>query len=154
MYALIRDNLNRQFKALELLQSLLEEEFELLRTRDTDGVTNLEFSIHELLRQIVVERMDLKNTMQDTALLEYAELLPEEEGAEAKRLFHLIDSLEQHCSRQASQNTELSLALLDQSQALMVYLHEQIAPRRQSTYGARGQYRDDRPAAALISGRL
>lgn len=154
MYALIRDNLNRQFKALELLQSLLEEEFELLRSRDTDGVTNLEFSIHELLRQIVVERMDLKNTMQDTALMEYAGLLPEEEGEEVKRLFHLIDSLEQHCSRQASHNTELSLALLDQSQALMVYLHEQIAPRRQNTYGSKGRYRDERPDAALISGRL
>ena len=154
MYALIRENLNRQFKALELLQTLLTEEFELLRIRDTDAVTNLEFSIHELLRQIVVERIDLKNTMQETTILEYASLLPEEEGDEVRRMFYVIDSLEQHCSRQASHNTELSLALLDQSQSLMVFLHEQIAPRRQNTYGSKGRYRDERPSAALISGRL
>ncbi len=154
MFDLIQGNLTRQFKGLELLHSLLEEEFGLLQARDTDAVATLEFSIHELLRQIAVERVDLKNYMQETKLREYADMIPEEEGNEIKRLLHLIDALEQRCARQASHNTELSLALLDQSQSLLTYLHEQIAPRRENTYGASGRYRTERPAAALISGRL
>ena len=46
MFDIIHGNLTRQFKALELLHFLLEEEFELLRHRDTDAVATLEFSIH------------------------------------------------------------------------------------------------------------
>lgn len=154
MFDLIKGNLTRQFKGLELLQSLLQEEFELLCERDIDKITSLEFSIHELLRQIAEERGELKKTMQETTLLEYSTMLPEEEGMEIKRLFYLIDSLEQHCAKQAAQNTEISLALLDQSQSLLTFLHEQITPKQQNTYSAKGKYRDERPSAALISGRL
>ena len=57
MFAQIQGNLNRQLKGLELLVSLMEEEFELLCNRDTDAVATLEFSIHELLRQLAVERV-------------------------------------------------------------------------------------------------
>jgi hypothetical protein len=154
MFERILGNLTRQFKALELLQSLLEEEFGLLQSRDTDAVTSLEFSIHQLLRQIALERIDLKKVMQETKLSEYAGMLPEEDGAAITRLYALIDSLEQRSARQASQNAELSLALLDQSQVLLSCLYEQITPRQQNTYGATGRYREERPGAALISGRL
>lgn len=154
MYALIHGNLTRQFRALELLHSLLEEEFELLCARDTDAVAQLEFSIHELLRQIASERVDVKRAMQKATLLEYAAMLPEEEGTEVRRLYHLIDALEQHCARRATRNTELSLALLDQSHSLLVFLHAQIAPKQAFCYGSGGKLRDERPAAAIFSGRL
>jgi alpha-D-ribose 1-methylphosphonate 5-triphosphate synthase subunit PhnG len=154
MFARILGNLTRQFKALELLQSLLEEEYGLLQHRDTDAVTGLEFSIHQLLRQITLERLEMKKIMQGATLQEYAGMLPEEDGAAVSRLCALIDALEQSSARQASRNAELSLALLDQSQALLSCLYEQITPRRQNTYGAGGKYREERPAAALISGRL
>lgn len=153
MHDLVHSNLTRQFKGLELLSSLLEEEFQLLFNRDTDAVTALEFSIHELLRQIAVERMDLKSMMQETRLLEYATLLPEEDGKEVRRLYHLIDALEQRCSRQATHNTELSLALLDQSQSLLTFLHSQIQPRQTQCYGSGGKLRDQRPQAAIFTGR-
>ncbi len=154
MFSLIHGNLTRQFKALELLEQLLEEEFRLLEQRDTDAVTALEFSVHELLRQIAVERVDLKNTMQGTPLVEYARMLPDEDGEEVNRLFSVIDALEQRCARQASRNTELSLALMDQSQAMLSFLHEKITPPVPHTYGAGGRIRQARPAAALVSGRL
>ncbi len=155
MYALIHANLTRQFKGLELLLSLLDEEFELLCARDTDAVASLEFSIHELLRQIAVERMAIKGTMQGTRLLEYAGLLPDEDEArEITRLYHLIDSLEQRSSRQASRNAELSLALLDQSQSLLSFLHKQLTPKQTQCYGRGGRLSDSRPGAALYSGRL
>ncbi len=154
MFEYIHGTLTRQFKGLELLYSLLEEEFELLRKRDTDAVATLEFSIHELLRQVAQERVFLQNTLQGTKLMEYAKMLPEEDGQEVVRMFRLIDSLEQHCSRQAALNTELSLALLDQSQSLLVFLHKQITPKQTSCYGAKGRMVNDRPGAAIYSGRL
>ena len=155
MYALIHGNLTRQFKGLELLLSLLEEEFELLCARDTDAITTLEFSIHELLRQIATERASLKDTMQGTRLLEYAELLPDEDEAqEIRRLYHLIDALEQRSSRQATRNTELSLALLDQSQSLLSFLYNQITPKQTQCYGRGGRISDNRPGAAIYSGRF
>ncbi|MDL2279271.1 flagellar protein FlgN [Desulfovibrio sp. OttesenSCG-928-G11] len=154
MYDIIQANLTRQFKGLELLAELLEEEFTLLCKRDTDAVTTLEFSIHELLRQIATERVELKKSIQGASLLEYAGMIEEEQGQEARRLYHIIDALEQRCSRQATRNTELSLALLDQSQSLLLYLHGQIAPKQSNCYGARGQLTDKRPMAALYSGRF
>ncbi len=154
MFALIRDNLTRQARGLELLESLLHEEFEHLKKRDTDSIGSLEFSMHELLRQLADERTDLKKSMHGTKIKEYAGLLPEEDGAEVLRLFECIDTAEQRCARQASLNTELSLALLDQSHNLMAFLHDQIAPKPQLVYGAKGRFAAPRPTAALINGRL
>lgn len=154
MFAQIHGNLTRQFRGLELLQRLLEEEFEFLKARDTDAVTAVEFSIHELLRQVADERVALKQSLEGATLLNYAGMLPEEDGEAVKKLYHLIDALEQQCARQASHNTELSLALMDQSQALLSFLHGQLAPRRSNTYGARGRMCESRPDAALLSGRL
>jgi hypothetical protein len=154
MFDLIQGNLTRQFKGLELLSFLLDEEFDLLRNRDTDAVASLEFSIHELLRQIAVERTDLKNIMQGTTLAEFAGMLPDEEGQEARRLYHLIDALEQRCSRQATYHTGLSLALLDQSQSLLVFLHNQIVPKESRCYSAGGRLREDHPEAVIYTGRM
>lgn len=154
MYSLIHDNLHRQFKALGVLESLLDEEFMLLQNRDAEGITSLEFSIHELLRQIARERITLKDSMQGTRLLEYASMLQEEEGEAVRRLYYLIDSLEQRCARNAGRNAELSLALYDQGQALLEFLHEKINPLCTDVYGAGGKLSQARPTAALISGRL
>lgn len=154
MYDIIRNNLHRQFKGLELLSSLLEEEFTHLCGRDTDAVTTLEFSIHELLRQIASERLALRGSIQGATLLEYAGMIEEARGKDLRDLYHIIDALEQSCSRQATRNTELSLALLDQSQSLLAFLHSQIAPRQNGCYGARGQMKEARARAAIYSGRL
>ncbi len=154
MISITTSNLFRQFKALELLGELLEEEYLLLQKRDTDAISQLEFSIHELLRQIAVERVTLKETMQGTTLLEYASIIPEEDGKEVRRLFYLIDSLEQRSAKQAARNTELSLALLDQGQALLDFLYDQLSPKVTQVYGARGRMCEPRPEAALLSGRF
>jgi FlgN protein. len=81
-------------------------------------------------------------------------MVEDEQGKEIRRLYHIIDALEQSCSRLATHNTELSLALLDQSQSLLVFLHEQIAPKQSNCYGARGQLKENHPRAAIYSGRF
>jgi hypothetical protein len=154
MFAQIRGNLNRQAKGLELLQQLQAEEFEFLVKRDSGAISALEFSIHELLRQLAVERDELKGVMQGTKVSEYAQMLPEEEGEQIRVLLQVIDQAEQKSARQAEKNTTLSLRLLDQSQELMVYLYDTIQPKSQVVYSAKGNYANSRPQAAIFSGRL
>ena len=153
-YEQIHGNLVRQRKAVELLCELLEEEFTLLRENKTEEVVALEFSIHELLRQIAAERMAVKEVMQSTRLVEYAGMLEPEQAEEIKALVKGIDDAEQASARQASHNTRLSLALLDQSQELLDFLQEQVKPRKEFVYGSKGVYCSHRPDAALYSGRL
>ena len=152
-YEQIRGNLVRQEKGMQLLLQLLEEEFSLLQTNSTDDVVALEFSIHELLRQLADERMAVKAVMQDTRLAEYAEMLEPEEGAAIKALLRGIDDAEQKSARQAGHNTRLSLALLDQSQGLLDYLQDQVAPKNDVVYGRKGAYRTHRSGPAILSGR-
>ena len=65
-----------------------------------------------------------------------------------------IDVSEQDAARQASRNTTLSLALLDQSSRTLQALTKQAMPPKAETYGRRGGMRTQHPQAALISGRL
>lgn len=155
MYSQIIGNITRQAKALELLERLQMEEFELLMARNIEEVGALEFSIHELLRQIAVEREDLRAAMQGVKLAEYAGMLADEDDKKAiMHILGIIDVAEQRCARQAEKNTALSLALLDQSHDLMTHLHEQIVPKSELVYGAKGGYSTPRPPASILSGRL
>ncbi|MEG2172079.1 MAG: flagellar protein FlgN [Desulfovibrionaceae bacterium] len=155
MFQRIHDTLHRQQQALGVLGDLLEEEYQLLIHHDTQAVVALEFSIHELIRQLAQEKASIVQMLGGGKVLHYAEMLPEEEAQQLRTLFQNIDRGEQRSSRQASVNTELSLALLDQSQATLTELHNQVAPKSSLTYGRRGAMDDTRrPQASMISGRL
>ena len=155
MHEHILSGLHRQNKAMELLQNLLVEEFDLLVERDTEAVVQLEFSIHELLRQIASEKMQIIRLLDGQKAGDYAQGLAEDARDALLDLLRTLDGLEQRCARQATQNTELSLGLLDQSRALLNTLHSQIAPKTGSTYGKRGAMSSiRRPDAALLVGRL
>ncbi len=52
----ILENLTRQHKALHVLKHIQEEEFSYLREFKPQSVGALEFSIQELMRQLMVER--------------------------------------------------------------------------------------------------
>lgn len=154
MDTLILGNLDRQAKALTLLSELLDEEFSLLLQHDTEAVMGLEFSIHELLRQLAVEKESVISRLGGGRVLDYAAMLPEDQGEALRSLWERIDNGEQSCARQAARNTELSLALMDQSKKMLDYLHKRVLPPKLDTYGRRGRYTQPRPEAALISGRL
>ncbi|HJA07951.1 MAG TPA: flagellar protein FlgN [Candidatus Mailhella merdigallinarum] len=154
MYSLIYGNLDRQAKALTLLGELLDEEFSLLLKHETEAVMGLEFSIHELLRQLAVEKETVIRRLGGGKVLDYAQMLPEEQGEALTELWRRIDAGEQACARRASRNTELSLGLMDQSKRMLDYLHARILPPQQDTYGRRGRYNQPHPAASLFSGRL
>lgn len=154
MYQRIHDTLHRQQQALRLLCDLMEEEYGYLLRRDIDSVVALEFSVHELVRQLALEKALIIRLLDGGKVMDYAELVPTEQGDALRTLYRNIDDSEQRASRQASLNAELSLALLDQSQRTMQELHKQLVPKPTPTYGRRGAMDNHRPQASIISGRL
>lgn len=154
MFKLIQAGLSRQEKALNLMQNLLEEEFSLLVERDSNSIMTLEFSIHELLRQLAVEKEFIIRSLGGGKLHDYAQMLSDEKQKNILELWHRIDNAEQVCARQASQNTRLSLGLLDQSKELLNYLHERIVPPQRTAYSRKGNYAQNRSQASLFTGRF
>ena len=155
MHEHIFSGLQRQHKAMELLLSLLLEEFDLLIARDTEAVVQQEFSIHELLRQIALEKMLVIRLLNGQRACDYDLSLAEDARDAVLQILETLDDLEQHCAKQASQNADLSLSLLDQSRALLTTLHAQIVPKNIDTYGKCGTMSSvRRPEAALLLGRL
>ena len=154
MFEIIRNNLDRQCLGLELLASLLDEEFSLLMEHNTAEIMSIELSIHELIRQLATEKREVRTLLGGGLVRDYAAMLMDDDKAELLALWQAIDTSEQACARKASQNAELSLALLDQSKSMLNYLHKQVQPQTPTTYAKNGAYRQQRPQASLISGRL
>ena len=154
MHDIIHESLSRQEKALCLLRDLLEEEYNSLLSRDTDAVVSLEFSVQELIRHLAVEKTFVIKRLGGMRAAEYASMLPEDMAAMLLETLRHIDVSEQAAARQASRNTNLSLALLDQSSRDLQALTKQAMPPKAETYGRRGGMRTLHPQAALISGRL
>ena len=154
MHNVIYESLSRQDKALCLLRDLLEEEYNCLIGRDTDGVVSLEFSIQELIRHLALEKTFVIKRLGGMRVAEYAGMLPDDLAALLLETLCRIDVSEQGVARQASRNTTLSLALLDQSSRTLQALTSQAIPPKAETYGRRGGMRTQHPQAALISGRL
>ncbi len=155
MFERICGNLDRESKALFLLSHLLEEEFSYLARQDTAAVMEVEFSIHELLRQIAREKEDLIHQLGGGRVLDYAAMLPEEDANLIQALYYNIDDSEQECARKATQNTELALGLMDQSTDMLNFIHKRLVPQNTDTYSKKGAYTaTPRPDASLISGML
>ncbi len=155
MFTKISGSLNRQAKALESLLALMKEEFSLLVSNKVDEVTTIEFSIHELIRQLADEKENIIASLGGGRIMDFAQMRPEEERAELQRLYKAVDDGEQACARQATLNSEVSLALLKQSEVLLKDLTTSITPKEPKGYGRKGAYTNaKRPDAMLISGRL
>lgn len=158
MLDIITANLQRQEKGLELLLSLLEEEFACLTGRDPKAVTGCEFSIQELLRQLASERVDLKGMVAVAApaagnLRGLDAELPPAEGVRFRTRLARMDDLEQRCAVQAEKNSRLAFALAEQSRGLLEFMHKKIMPKNENTYARNGRYQGHRPEASILRGR-
>ncbi len=155
MYDKIYGSLSRQLKALELLKALMEEEFSLLVSNQVDKITSLEFSIHELLRQLADEKEKVIASLGGGKVMNYSEMLQEDQKQALQKLYKDVDNAEQACARRASMNTEVSLSLLKQGEALLKELTQAVTPKTPRAYCRQGAYtKVARPDAVLISGRL
>lgn len=154
MDQIIYTSLVRQAKGLELLRNLLVEEYQVICQRQMEVVAALEFSIQELIRQLVNEKEFVIERLKGTRLRDYAKNL---EGVEADLVIKLvteIDKNEQKASLQANLNCQLSLALLDQNEKTLQTLFKQALPEKTFVYGRRGAMQSVSAHGALISGRL
>ncbi len=145
MIRIVEENLVRQNKGMILLKVLLEEEFARLMNRDPRGVSQIELSIQELLRQLSVERLSLRNLVKrvDPAVERIRELrnsMDEEAFNVLDELLEMLDKTEQQCAVQASKNHELAKALQDQSKSLLDFMHKEIQPKNNDAYSAKGRF--------------
>ena len=154
LYDCILEGMTRQEKGFALLEMLLNKEFENIKQGKIDAVTELEFSIHELLRQLAVERDQIGELLQRKKLSEYLPLLKQEMGDPLKYLADKVLEREQICAKQASRNAELVLALLDQGADLLDFLQKQLIPKNQDVYSAAGRFRNMGPQYHMLRGKL
>jgi len=159
MYRLIEENLVRQNKAMMLLSILLEEEFSRLMKNLPQGVSQIELSIQELMRQIAEERRSLRFMVAGLSpgAERVRDLFPvmDEEGKEKiETLLSLMDETEQKCGMQAGKNNEIANALFEQSKCLLDFMHNQIKPKNTSAYAATGRFAQAHSNARLLTGRL
>jgi len=158
MIAGILSNLERQLKAVLLLDTLQKEEFAHLSARNPGGVASAEFSIQELLRQLTVERHSLHRV--------YAALDPKaghlgdvigrfapEEAVRAETLAAAIDAGQQRCAKQASRNYAMALGLYDVAKGSLDTLRKLLVPKK-GVYGASGRMATGTFGPGIISGRL
>ncbi len=155
MFTKISSSLVRQEKALILLKTLMKEEFELLLENKVDEISPIEFSIHELLRQIANEKEDTIKNLGGGKVLDFAQMLPDDQRVTLEKNYRAVDLAEQQCAKQATLNSEVSLALLRQSDQLVKELTQAVTPKVQASYGNKGTYNKAvKSDAVLISGRL
>ena len=90
----------------------------------------------ELIRQLAVEKTSVIKRLGGMRVAEYASMLPEDSGAALRDVLQRADVSEQAVSRQASRNTNLSLALLDQSSRTPGAHSQPCCPRRRPMVAA------------------
>ncbi|GAB7024185.1 flagellar export chaperone FlgN [Salidesulfovibrio brasiliensis] len=155
----IEENLVRQNKALMLLSALLMEEFSRLTARNAQGVSQIEISIQELLRQMVSERHSLRAMV--GRVVPGAQRVADLEGHVDAEHFSVLlelvarmDQTQQECGQQANKNHALAVALHDQSRELLEFMHNEIQPKQKDAYSARGRYVPPTQHGNILRGRL
>ena len=159
MIQILKENLSRQTKALMLLGALLEEEFSRLTSLNPQGVSQLELTIQELLRQIAGERTSLVALIGRIKpgvrrVRGVRDEFSSEQWGEVEELLQRLDAMEQKSAIQAAKNQRLALGLYDQSSSLLKHMHQQLQPKRNDAYGANGRFVKPASQPNLISGRL
>lgn len=158
MFRRLKDNLHRQGQALRVLRDLLEEEFSYLLAGEPEKVSAVEFSIQELVRQLVDERASLRRLIRRIKpAARLSDILPELSADQAEplaALLKLIDDGEQACAMKAAQNHMLANALHEQSRRLIDFMRSELTPRRHDAYGASGRFVGSRNESTLFRGRF
>ncbi len=151
------ESLTRQREGLKALAILLVEEFAILTARDKSGLADMELSVQELIRQLLKERDDLGTRLGQTRFENEGLrqcLARHAQRPQLEALLQEIEELEKQCSRQATVNADLVMALVNQSQDMLSFMHDQIKPRNEEVYSRKGRFADDATEPRLLQGRF
>lgn len=157
MLQLISDSLTRQAKGSQLLTTMLQEEYALLRAGQPDQIATLELSIQELIRQLVREREFLLRVLESGGFARLRPYLNSLDPADQARLEGLLAQLSEHeqaSARQSTVNADLAMALWAQSGELLQFFQNKVSPQVRQTYTAKGTWYHRPATAALVHGRL
>lgn len=162
----VKNNLIRQHKALQLLYSLLREEFDNLVSRDKSKLARQELAVQELMRQLAIEKSDLsrlcKQGLAEKGLPEakgpfvaYLSSLPEEMQGPLEVQIQGLKQQEKACASQAMLNADLVMGLLDQSRRLLDFMRQTISNSLpKDTYTRDGGYHTVQCQPVAIRGRF
>lgn len=158
MITRILSNLDRQLRAVTLLRQLQEEEFSHLASRDAGGVSSVEFSIQELLRQLAMERHSLHRLYaavdpKARRLFDIIDRFAPEAAEQARQLHKAIDVGEQRCAKLASRNYTMALGLYDVAKSGLDSLRALLVPKK-GIYGAKGRMAVATNSPGILRGRL
>lgn len=149
----IEANVTRQEKALSLLNMLQEEEFSLLGKFDPQEVSALSLSIQELIRQILVERTELRNFVRQLdPERRLKDILAGREDEQALRILgrlELLGKLEQVCARAAERNQLMAAGLLSQATGYIKFFQDSLTPKEE-TYSADGRFSQRKRSSAAV----
>ncbi|WP_291321902.1 flagellar export chaperone FlgN [Desulfonatronospira sp.] len=150
--------LKRQKLALKLLLLLLQEEYSALMNNRPEKVSSLEFSLQELVRQMIREKEDLINTVQGAGfdgLGDYISGMDEVVRQQYLQMLQELEQEEKNMALQAVKNASIAQALSHQSAMLAREFIEQATPRQPSNYSADGRrYNDFSREAGFFRGRM
>ncbi len=142
----IEAGLMRQKQALGILFTLLEEEFSSLAGNASEDVASLEFSIQELIRQLMDEKDAVKSMLDQntfSSLEEYIESLDQGEAGTIQETLKDLQTMEEQCSVQAMKNNAMASALAEQTAYLVKIMYDQVTPREENVYGAGGRWHEN-----------
>lgn len=154
----IEAELLRQNQALMVLFTLLEEEFSALAGNAASDVASLEFSIQELIRQLMDEKDAVKAILDQnsfSSLEQYIDSLDKGEAGIIREILKDLEALEEQCSIQAMKNNAMASALAEQTAGLVKFMYDQVTPREENVYGAGGRWHDNgSKSTGLLRGTL
>ncbi|MBQ7457488.1 MAG: flagellar export chaperone FlgN [Desulfovibrio sp.] len=154
MYDVILESLLRQERGLALLYDLLKQEYNNICDRKMTLVSHQEFSIQELIRQLVEEKEFVIRILKGIPLQKFAQSLADDAAKPLFEALERLDRAEQLTSRQATHNSQLVLGLLDQNSKSMDTLFKEAVPEVSLVYGRRGSMHTLPSQGVIISGRL
>jgi flagellar biosynthesis/type III secretory pathway chaperone len=166
MFTRIQANMDRQAKALELLEELLEEEFSHLTGRNPQAISGIEMSIQKLIRHVAMERVELKRLASSVKpgtqnMRDFLANMDDRAGTPYRERLERIEAVEKRCAFKSERNSEMALGMLDQSKSMIQYIqdrvNETVNKAKPRTYGANarmGAYAGGASAGSILRGRL
>jgi hypothetical protein len=142
-------------KGFGLLGELMQEEFAALKEHDPKKIAAVEFSVHDLLQQLMREKQILSKKIREAGYSSLNAWLEKNPGREKiKKLWAEAREKEQASATQASKNNALANALAEQSNALLGFFYDQISVEREDVYSCRARFNQRRRDVGLVRGRL
>ncbi len=138
-----------------LLDKLLQEEFSALKAHEPKKIAVLEFSIQELLQQLMREKQFLGARVRESGFSSLNNWIGKNrEDTEVQEVLLEAERAEQQAAGQAEKNNSLADALAEQSGKLLTFFYDKVSSEKEDIYSSRATFNQRRRDAGILRGRL